>query len=59
HYFNRTLFQRYCPGALEGRRDNIKWSMIHWAAIASRYNGARYRDMIEATALSRVFCSSP
>src|SRR5687768_231396 len=24
-YFNRTLFQRHRPGALEGRQDSIKW----------------------------------
>ena len=57
-YFNRTLFQRYRPGALEGKKDSIKWSMIHWVAIASRHNGARYREVIEATLLPRVFCGS-
>lgn len=57
-YFNRTLFQRYRPGALEGRKDSVKWSMIYWVAVASRGNGARYRQMVEATALPRVFCNS-
>jgi adenylate kinase family enzyme len=57
-YFNRTLFQRYRPGALEGNKDSIKWEMIHWVAFASRHNGARYRLMVENTALPRVFCGS-
>lgn len=57
-YFRRTLLERYRPGALEGKRDSIKWSMIHWVAFASRPNGARYRRMVEATGLPRVFCSS-
>jgi adenylate kinase family enzyme len=57
-YFHRTLFQRYRPGALEGRQDSIKWEMIHWVAVASRGNGARYRQMVGSTALPRVFCGS-
>ena len=57
-YFHRTLFQRYRPGALAGRKDSIKWEMIHWVAIASRRNGARYRQMVEETGLPHVFCGS-
>lgn len=57
-YFNRTLFQRYRPGSLAGNRDSIKWSMIHWVALASRHNGARYRRMVEATTLPHVTCGS-
>ena len=57
-YVNRTLFQRCRSGALEGKQDSIKWSMIHWVAIASRYNGQRYRDLVSATTLPRVFCLS-
>lgn len=57
-YFNRTLFQRYRPGALEGSKDSLKWSMIHWVAFASRHHGARYRQMVERAALPRVFCGS-
>ena len=57
-YFHRTLFQRYRPGALAGNKDSIKWEMIRWVAFASRHNGARYRQMVEATALPRVFCRS-
>ena len=57
-YFRRTLLQRYRPGALEGRKDSIKWSMIHWVAVGSRHNGARYRQMVQATNLPHVFCGS-
>lgn len=57
-YFNRTLFQRYRPGALEGERDSIKWEMIHWVAVASRHNGERYRQMIAGGSLPHVFCRS-
>lgn len=57
-YFRRTLFERYRPGALEGQRDSIKWSMIHWVAFASRHNGARYREMVDETGLPRVHCRS-
>jgi adenylate kinase family enzyme len=57
-YFRRTLFERHRPGALEGSRDSIKWSMIHWVAVASRHNGARYRSMVDGTDLPRVYCQS-
>lgn len=57
-YFTRTLFQRYRPGNLEGNKDSLKWSMIHWVAFASRHHAARYRQMVERTALPRVFCGS-
>jgi adenylate kinase family enzyme len=29
-YVRRTLWQEARTGALEGRRDSIKWAMIHW-----------------------------
>ena len=57
-YFYRTLFQRYRPRTLAGNKDSLKWSMIHWVAFASRRHGARYRQMVERTALPRVFCGS-
>lgn len=57
-YFRRTLIESYRPGALEGNRDSIKWSMIHWVAIASRHNGVRYRQMVAETALPHVSCGS-
>jgi adenylate kinase family enzyme len=57
-YFRRTLFARYRPGSLEGNKDSVKWSMIHWVGVASRHNGARYRELVEGTDLPRVFCGS-
>lgn len=57
-YFNRTLFQRRRPGALQGHKDSVKLSMIHWVAFASRYNGARYRDIVARQGLPSVFCGS-
>lgn len=57
-YFNRTLLQRQRPGALEGKRDSVKWHMIHWVAVASRHNGARYRAMVTETDLPHVFCGT-
>ena len=57
-YFRRTLFEHYRPGNLEGNRDSIKWSMIHWVAIASRNNGARYRQMVQSSGLPHVYCGS-
>jgi adenylate kinase family enzyme len=57
-YFRRTLFERYRPGGLAGNRDSVKWSMIHWVAVASRHNGERYRQMVGGTDLPHVFCRS-
>lgn len=53
-YFRRTLFERHRPGALEGQRDSIKWSMIHWVAFGSRHNGARYRALVAQAQLPSV-----
>lgn len=57
-YFRRTLFERYRPGNLEGNKDTLNWSMVHWVAVASRHNGARYRAMVRQTALPHVFSNS-
>jgi len=57
-YFRRTLFERYRPGNLEGNKDRLNWAMIHWVAVASRHNGARYRTMVQQTPLPHVFCNS-
>jgi adenylate kinase family enzyme len=46
-YFRRTLSHRPRAGALEGNRDSIKWTMIHWlwhtrnAAQASQLRAAQ------------------
>jgi adenylate kinase family enzyme len=57
-YGRRTLFERNRAGALEGNRDSIKWSMIHWVLVGSRHNGARYREFVDATGLPHVYCHS-
>ena len=57
-YFRRTLLQSYRAGNLEGNKDSIKWSMIHWILVGSRHNGPRYRQFVENAGLPHVFCSS-
>lgn len=54
-YFRRTLLQRRRVGNLEGNQDSIKWSMISWVLVGSRFNGARYRDVVSQTKLPAVF----
>jgi adenylate kinase family enzyme len=53
-YLRRTLFQRERAGHLEGARDSIKWSMIHWILIASPSKLAGYRAMAENSGLPHV-----
>jgi len=57
-YFRRTLLERERAGTLEGNKDSIKWEMIHWVAIASRHNGKRYRQLVDAVKLPHVYCHS-
>jgi adenylate kinase family enzyme len=57
-YCYRTLLQGYRPGNLEGNRDSIKWTMIQWILVGSRYNGPRYRQFVTNAGLPHVFCSS-
>ncbi|MBP2301176.1 AAA family ATPase [Azospirillum picis] len=40
-YFRRTLFEPERRGALEGRRDSIKWTMIHHIAVTTPRNRER------------------
>jgi adenylate kinase family enzyme len=57
-YFRRTLFEPQRAGTLEGNKDSVKWEMIHWVALASRHNGARYRQLIDQHGLTHVYCHS-
>jgi adenylate kinase family enzyme len=57
-YFRRTLFETYRPGSLPGKKDSIKWSMIHWVAFASRVSGPRLRDRATDSGLPYVSCRS-
>jgi adenylate kinase family enzyme len=53
-YFARTLSQRRA-GALEGNRDSIKWSMIHWLWI-TRFSAEKYIGVARQTGLPLVVC---
>ncbi|WP_297112350.1 AAA family ATPase [uncultured Devosia sp.] len=57
-YLRRTMFERQRIGNLEGNKDSLKWSMLHWVFVASRPNGARYRQIIKSSGLPYVFCRS-
>ncbi|WP_338719282.1 AAA family ATPase [Devosia sp. XK-2] len=57
-YLRRTLFEHHRIGSLEGNKDSVKWSMLHWVFVASRHNGARYRRTVAAAGLPHVFCQS-
>ena len=54
-YFRRTLLERGRIGNLEGNKDSVKWSMIHWVLVGSRYSGARYRNFVSQKELPAVF----
>lgn len=56
-YFRRTLFQRRRIGGLEGNRDSVKWSMIHWL-WHTRHSAAKYREMATESDLPAVFVST-
>jgi len=57
-YLRRCWFERDRRGALEGGRDNVKWSMIRHIVIATRANRSRYRSMIDGISLPKVQISS-
>lgn len=54
-YFRRTLFERRRAGSLEGHKDSLKWLMIKWVLVGSRYNGSKYRDRVRRANLPFVF----
>jgi adenylate kinase family enzyme len=53
-YFRRSWFERDRPGALDGRRDSVKWEMIRHIAVATRANRRRYHEMFEQLDLPKV-----
>ncbi len=55
-YVRRTLFERDRAGTIEGDKDRLKLSMLHWVLLGSRHNGARYRALVNQTQLPHVFC---
>jgi adenylate kinase family enzyme len=50
-YLWRTVMQRHRAGNLEGGRDSLKWTMVHWIIVVSPGNVARYRAMLPKTGL--------
>ncbi len=53
-YFRRTLFQKDRIGALEGRKDSVKWAMIHHVAVATRANRRRYAGLFREIDLPKI-----
>jgi adenylate kinase family enzyme len=45
-YLWRTLFQRDRAGALEGSKDSLKWSMVHWLLVGGPRRIAAYRQKL-------------
>ncbi len=56
-YFRRTLFEPNRAGGLEGKRDSLKWLMIHWI-WTTRHSTDKYRRFAEQSALPHIFCNS-
>ncbi|AWJ89990.1 AAA family ATPase [Azospirillum baldaniorum] len=53
-YFRRTLFERERRGALEGRRDSIKWEMIRHIAVTTPRNRARNLRTFDQADLPKI-----
>lgn len=53
-YVRRTWFERERAGALEGCRDSIKWSMIHYITVVTPTNRRRYADIYRDIQLPKV-----
>src|SRR5690606_23430006 len=50
-YLRRTLFQRARAGHLEGARDSLKWTMIHWILVRAPGRRGSYDLMAERSGL--------
>jgi len=57
-YCRRTIFERERVGALEGRRDSIKWDMIYHIAVVTPQNRKRYASMFHDIDLPKVRLTS-
>jgi adenylate kinase family enzyme len=53
-YVRRTLVEEKRVGALEGGRDRLKWSMIHYITLVTPLNRRRYRDIYRQINLPKV-----
>lgn len=57
-YYRRTLFESERIGALQGRRDSIKWSMIYHISVVTPKNRKRYANMFHDLHLPKVRLTS-
>jgi adenylate kinase family enzyme len=57
-YFRSTLFEKNRVGALDGRKDSVKWLMIHHIAVYVPKNRARNIAMFEQIELPKIRLSS-
>lgn len=57
-YFRRTLFQKDRVGALDGRKDSVKWTMVRHIAIAIPRNRRRDVETFEQIGLPKIRLSS-
>lgn len=57
-YFRRTLFEKDRIGALDGRKDSVKWLMIHHIAVYIPKNRARAVQMFDEIELPKIRLSS-
>ncbi|CAO3432545.1 AAA family ATPase [Azospirillum endophyticum] len=53
-YFRRTWFERGRLGALDGRRDSVKWGMIHHIAVVTPRNRTRNTARFDQTDLPKI-----
>lgn len=57
-YVRRTLVEGNRIGALEGGRDSLKWSMIHYIALVTPANRRRYAAIYRELSLPKLHLSS-
>ena len=53
-YFRRTVFEKDRIGTLEGRKDSIKWLMIHHIAVVTPRNRRRYAEIFRDIGLPKI-----
>jgi adenylate kinase family enzyme len=53
-YFRRTLFEKDRIGALDGRKDSVKWTMIHHVAVVTRGSRRRYAELFREVDLPKI-----
>ena len=53
-YFRRTLLEKDRIGALDGRKDSVKWLMIHHIAVVTPKNRRRYAELFRDIDLPKI-----